>query len=380
MLPHSYSRLAIALTLGILLGGCGQAGSDAKTIASPISVQTLTLTPQPLSQDISLPGRTSASRIAEVRPQVSGIILHRLFEEGANVKAGDPLYQIDPASYQAAFNSASAQLAKSKADAEVGYKTYVRYQALVKRGLISREQFDQAEATWQQAKAQTGIDQASLEQAKIQLGYTQVRAPISGRIGISQVTEGALVTTNQTNSLATIQQLDPIYLDMTQAVNTLGDVSDSLRPGAAPKKVSLQTQTGKSYPQSGSLAFADVSVNESTGSLTLRAIIPNPQQSLLPGMFLRATIADDKPGTGLLLPQTSVTQLPGGKGAVLLVNANNQVEPRQISLGASRGDQWVIAGGLKAGERVIVSGQVKLRPGMAVKATAAIPVSTQAAG
>lgn len=352
-----------------LLSGCdGQDGQQQHAQAPAVSVYTVKSAP--LSVTTELPGRTDAYRVAEVRPQVSGIVLRRNFTEGGDVNAGDSLYQIDPATYQAAYDSAKGDLAKAQAAARIAHLTVKRYVPLVGTQYVSKQEYDQAVATAQQADASVTAAQAAVESARINLAYTKVTSPISGRIGKSSVTEGALVTNGQATALATVQQLDPIYVDVTQSSSDFMHLKQSsLQKGDGGGSVQLLMENGQPYPLKGTLQFSDVTVDESTGSITLRAIFPNPQHMLLPGMFVRARIDEGTQPDAILVPQQGVTRTPRGDATVMVVNDKNQVESRTVVAPQAVGDRWLVTEGLKNGDRVIVSGLQKVRPGVTVVAT-----------
>lgn len=352
-----------------LLSGCdGQDGQQQHAQAPAVSVYTVKSAP--LSVTTELPGRTDAYRVAEVRPQVSGIVLRRNFTEGGDVNAGDSLYQIDPATYQAAYDSAKGDLAKAQAAARIAHLTVKRYVPLVGTQYVSKQEYDQAVATAQQADASVTAAQAAVESARINLAYTKVTSPISGRIGKSSVTEGALVTNGQATALATVQQLDPIYVDVTQSSSDFMHLKQSsLQKGDGGSSVQLLMENGQPYPLKGTLQFSDVTVDESTGSITLRAIFPNPQHMLLPGMFVRARIDEGTQPDAILVPQQGVTRTPRGDATVMVVNDKNQVESRTVVAPQAVGDRWLVTEGLKNGDRVIVSGLQKVRPGVTVLAT-----------
>ncbi|WP_297116908.1 efflux RND transporter periplasmic adaptor subunit [uncultured Enterobacter sp.] len=352
-----------------LLGGCDDQGNTQQHAPAP-QVSVHVIKSGPLAVTTELPGRTDAFRVAEVRPQVSGIILRRNFEEGSDVKAGQSLYQIDPATYQAAYDNAKGELAKAQAAANIAHLTVKRYLPLVGTQYVSKQEYDQAVATAQQADAGVVAAQAGVESARINLAYTKVTSPIDGRIGKSSVTEGALVTNGQSTALATVQQLDPIYVDVTQSSNDFMRLKQtSLQKGNAASIVELLMENGQPYPLKGTLQFSDVTVDESTGSITLRAIFPNPQHLLLPGMFVRARIDEGTQPNAILVPQQGVTRTPRGEATVLVVNDKNQVELRTVEAPQAIGDRWLITEGLKNGDRVIVSGLQKVRPGVTVVAT-----------
>lgn len=361
-----------------LLTGCdGQENPQQHAQAPQVSVHIVKSAP--LAVTTELPGRTDAYRVAEVRPQVSGIILHRNFTEGSDVKAGESLYQIDPATYQAAYDNAKGELVKAQAAANIAHLTVKRYVPLVGTQYVSKQEYDQAVATAQQADASVVAAKASVESARINLAYTKVTSPINGRIGKSSVTEGALVTNGQATALATVQQLDPIYVDVTQSSSDFMRLKQqtSLQKGDT-SSVELLMENGQPYPLKGTLQFSDVTVDESTGSITLRALFPNPQHMLLPGMFVRARIDEGTQPDAILVPQQGVTRTPRGDATVLVVNEKNQVESRTVVAPQAIGDRWLITEGLKNGDRVIISGLQKVRPGVTVVAipdTAATPAS-----
>lgn len=366
--------LAVVLMLSgsLALTGCDDKQDQQGGQQMP-EVGVVTLKTEPLQITTELPGRTVAYRIAEVRPQVSGIILKRNFVEGSDIEAGVSLYQIDPATYQATYDSAKGDLAKAQAAANIAELTVKRYQKLLGTAqYISKQEYDQALADAQQATAAVVAAKAAVETARINLAYTKVTSPISGRIGKSSVTEGALVQNGQASALATVQQLDPIYVDVTQSSNDFLRLKQELANGSLKQengkaKVDLVTSDGIKFPQSGTLEFSDVTVDQSTGSITLRAIFPNPDHTLLPGMFVRARLQEGTKPTALLVPQQGVTRTPRGDATVLVVGADNKVETRQIVASQAIGDKWLVTDGLKAGDRVVVSGLQKVRPGAQVK-------------
>ncbi|EPM0860955.1 efflux RND transporter periplasmic adaptor subunit [Klebsiella aerogenes] len=368
----SHARVSLLSSLiisAVLLTGCDNTGNQqAQPQAPQVSVHVVHS--EPLSVTTELPGRTSAFRVAEVRPQVSGIILKRNFVEGSDIKAGESLYQIDPATYQAAWNSAKGDEAKAEAAAAIAHLTVKRYVPLLGTQYISQQEYDQAVATARQADADVVAAKAAVENARINLAYTKVTSPIDGRIGKSSVTEGALVTNGQADAMATVQQLDPIYVDVTESSNDFMRLKqESLQRGDDSKSVQLIMENGQPYSLKGSLQFSDVTVDESTGSITLRAVFPNPQHTLLPGMFVRARIDEGVNPQAILVPQQGVTRTPRGDATVLIVNAQNQVENREVTAAQAIGDKWLITSGLQNGDKVIVSGLQKVRPGVTVKAT-----------
>ncbi|HDX8452476.1 TPA: efflux RND transporter periplasmic adaptor subunit [Aeromonas hydrophila] len=375
MHKHILARsVGLALLASGLLTACGEQGSAQQGPGAmpPAAVDVVTLHTAPLLLTTELTGRSAPLRVAEVRPQVSGIILKRLFTEGSDVKAGQLLYQIDPAVYQAAVASAKANLAKAQANEQSARLKAKRYAELVKVKAISSQEYDDADAAWKQQLAEIGAAKAALQTANINLAYTRITAPISGRIGKSAVTEGALVTAQQADSLTSIQQLDPMYVDVRQSTADLlrlkrqvaaGKLTQDEQKGA---RVRFQLEDGSTYGEEGSLQFSDVTVDETTGMVTLRVIVPNPHQLLLPGMFMRATLQEGERAEGLLVPQTAVTRTPKGGATVMVVTADNKVELREVQLGRIVGSDWVVESGLKAGERVIVAGLQKVKPGVVV--------------
>lgn len=375
MHKHILARsVGLALLASGLLAGCGDKGEAGQGAGEmpPAAVDVVTLHAAPLQLMSELTGRTAPLRVAEVRPQVNGIILKRLFTEGSDVKAGQLLYQIDPAVYQAAVASAKANLAKAQANEQSARLKAQRYAELVKVKAISRQEYDDADAAWKQQVAEIGAAKAALQSANINLAYTRITAPISGRIGKSAVTEGALVTAQQADSLTSISQLDPMYVDVRQSTADLlrlkrqvaaGKLTQGKQDGA---KVSFQLEDGSQYGEQGTLQFSDVTVDETTGMVTLRVLVPNPHDLLLPGMFMRATLQEGERPEGLLVPQTAVTRTPKGGATVMVVTADNKVELREVQLSRVVGDSWVVESGLKTGEKVIVAGLQKVKPGALV--------------
>ncbi|MDM2986834.1 MULTISPECIES: efflux RND transporter periplasmic adaptor subunit [unclassified Citrobacter] len=365
-----------------LLAGCNDQGDTQAHPAEP-QVTVHVVESAPLAVTTELPGRTTPFRIAEVRPQVSGIVLKRNFTEGSDIEAGQSLYQIDPATYQADYDSAKGELAKSEAAAAIAHLTVKRYVPLVGTKYISQQEYDQAIADARQADAAVIAAKAAVESARINLAYTKVTSPISGRIGKSSVTEGALVTNGQATELATVQQLDPIYVDVTQSSSDFMRLRQSVEQGSLHKdntrsNVELVMENGQAYPLKGTLQFSDVTVDESTGSITLRAVFPNPQHTLLPGMFVRARIDEGIQPNAILVPQQGVTRTPRGDAIVMLFNDKDQVEARDVIATQAIGDKWLISKGLQPGDKVIVSGLQKARPGEQVKATTDAPAANAA--
>ncbi len=366
-----FTLLAVAAALS--LAGCGKQEAPAAPKSVP-QVGVVVVKAQQIAVTTVLPGRTSPYQIAEVRPQIGGIVLQRLFREGADVKAGETLYQIDPALYKATYDIAHANLAKSEANLATVKLKAERYRELVKINAVSKQDFDDAEAAEKQALADVAASQAALDTARINLDYTRIAAPISGRIGISTVTPGALLTPSQTVALTTVQRLDPIYVDVTQSSADLLRMKHALEDGllkrAGPQavKAHLLLDDNSKYALEGELAFSDVTVDQGTGTVTLRAIFPNPKHDLLPGMFVRAVLEDGINEGGLMVPQQGVTRNARGDATALVLGADGKVELRQLVVGEAVGNQWVVKSGLKAGEQLIVEGLQKVKPGMDAQA------------
>lgn len=368
--------LAVVLMLSgsLALTGCDDKPAQQQQGAGQApEVGVVTVKAAPLQITTELPGRTTAYRIAEVRPQVSGIILKRNFTEGSDVEAGVSLYQIDPATYQAAYDSAKGDLAKAQAAANIAQMTLNRYKKLLGTRYISQQDYDTAQADAQQANASVIAAKAAVENARINLAYTKVTSPISGRTGTSTVTEGALVQSGQTTALTTVQQLDPIYVDVTQSSNDFLRLKQEMANGSLKQdngkaKVELVTNDGMKYDQSGTLEFSGVTVDQTTGSITLRAVFPNPDHTLLPGMFVRAKLEEGVNPNALLVPQQGVTRTPRGDATAMVVGEGDKVEIRNITATQAIGDKWLVTDGLKSGDRVIIEGLQKVKPGVQVKA------------
>jgi membrane fusion protein (multidrug efflux system) len=363
--------IAATVVASLSLTGCNQPKPAGPPPSGPPEVGIIVVKQEKVSLTTELSGRTVPQHIAEVRPQVGGIIQKRLFSEGADVQAGQLLYQIDPASYQAAFASAKASEARSEANLIPARLKEQRYKDLVKIKAVSQQDYDDAYAAFKQAEADVALTKAAVETARINLAYTKVVAPISGRIGRSTVTDGALVTASQSAALATIQQLGSMYVDVTQSTADLLKLKQNLANGVLKKSssalVKLLLEDGSAYPLTGTLKFSEVTVDQSAGSVTLRAIFPNPNQALLPGMFVRAVLIEGVNENAILIPQRGVTRNPKGDAVVMTVGAEDKVEPRPIKVVRTVGDSWLVSGGLKAGDRVILEGLQKARPGTQVK-------------
>ena len=378
MMVPSLSRSGAALAFVILLAGCGTASNRSVPAPPPAEVGVVTLTTHPVTTTTELTGRTTATAIAEVRPQVDGIVKARLFTEGAIVRAGQPLYQIDSRLYRATRDQVAAQLASAQAAAVTAQAKVSRYNRLQSADAVARQDVDDAVATARQANASIAQYRANLRTANVNLGFTRVYAPISGRIGRSAFTVGALVTAAQTSALATISQLDPIFVDIQQSSAALLDLRESLASDAvlpASTTVRLTMENGRAYQQTGTIQFGEVSVDTSTGTVTLRARFPNPQGILMPGMFVRLTVPQTVVRNAILAPQQGVTRDAKGSATALVVGANNKVALRQITTTQAIGDKWLVTAGLKAGDRLIVQGTDKAQAGATVK-----PVAVQTKG
>ncbi|MBO3277808.1 multidrug efflux RND transporter periplasmic adaptor subunit MexA [Pseudomonas schmalbachii] len=363
--PAMRALLPALLVAMATLAGCEKSEAPQETKIPEVGV--VTLQPQVVALNSELPGRTTAYRVAEVRPQVNGIILKRLFKEGSDVKEGQQLYQIDAATYEAAYQSAQANLMSTQQQAE-------RFKLLVADEAVSKQQYADAQAAALQAKA-------SVDAAKINLRYTRVLAPISGRIGRSAVTEGALVTNGQSAALATVQQLDPIYVDVTQPSTALlrlrRELADGLleKAGKNAAKVKLFLEDGSAYPHQGTLEFSEVSVDPGTGSVTLRAVFPNPGHDLLPGMFVHAQLLEGVKKQAILAPQQGVTRDIKGQATALVLNGENKVELRVLQADRVIGDKWLVSKGLNPGDRIITEGLQYVHPGDEAKAVPASNVA-----
>jgi membrane fusion protein, multidrug efflux system len=369
-------RVKRIATMGVLIVGLITFGCPSQQAAPPpavLEVAVVTVNPERVVLTTELPGRTSAYLVAEIRPQVNGIVQERLFNEGSDVKAGSVLYQIDPAPYQAAYDNAIAALAKSEANLPPVRLKAERFKQLIALKAISQQDFDIADAALKQAEADIESSKATVESARINLKYTRVIAPITGRIGKSNVTIGALVTALQASPLAVIQQLDPIYVDATQSSATLlrlkRNIASGLLKGNGPNqtRVKLLLEDGTPYPQEGILKFSEVTVDPSTGSYILRMVFPNPKHVLLPGMYVRAVVQEGEVDRAILVPQQGVSRDPKGNPVALVVDGEGKVQQRMITVDRAIGDRWLVASGLAPGERIIVEGAQKVRPGASVK-------------
>jgi membrane fusion protein, multidrug efflux system len=370
--------LMLFIGAGLAFTGCDQITSrlNPEEETQPQSeevraVSVVTVGTQKVTLTTELPGRTSPFRMAEIRPQVNGLILKRLFTEGASVTAGQVLYQIDPAPFQAALDNAEAALARAEASLVATRLRAERYEELLADNAVSRQSYDDAAAALTQVEADIATWKASVKSARINLAYTKITAPISGRIGRSNVTEGAIVTAYQPVALATIQQLDPIFVDVPQSTIELLRMKDN-RDHAAEKnlnQVTLLMEDGTVYPHDGTLQFSDVTVDPTTGSVILRAVVPNPENILLPGMFIRARITEDVDDHAVLIPQQGVSRDAKGNPFALVVDEENQAAFRALTLDRAIEDNWLVSSGITPGEKLIVEGLLMLQPGMAVSPT-----------
>ncbi|MEA3193766.1 MAG: rane fusion protein multidrug efflux system [Betaproteobacteria bacterium] len=378
---HPLLRRIALVSMPVLLGACVQAKQQAPAPQAP-EVSVVAVRRQAVPVTTELPGRTSPYLVAQVRARVDGIVLTRGFAEGSDVKASQPLYQIDPAPYRAALDSAKAGEQKAQANLASTTALAERYKILLAGNGVSKQDYDNAVASQGQAAADLAAAKAAVQQAGINLGYTSVVSPIAGRIGVSQVTPGAYVQASAATLLTSVQQLDPIYVDLNQSsaqgLALRRDLASGRIKAQDGPKVMLFLEDGTQYRLAGKLAFTDVTVDQATGSVTVRAVFPNPDHVLLPGMFVRARIEQGVNDQAILVPQQGVTRDSKGQATALVVGADNKVAQRAIEATGTLGDQWVVEGGLADGERVIVAGTQKVQPGTTVRAVAA-PVKTAAA-
>ncbi|MFM9927605.1 efflux RND transporter periplasmic adaptor subunit [Variovorax sp. H27-G14] len=369
------ATLAAAVCAACLLAACGKPPGGAPPAQGMPTVGVVTVQPQSVALSTELPGRTVPYLIADVRPQVNGIVKTRNFREGSDVKAGSALYQIDPATYKAAYDSNVAALAKAQASLKTTRLKAERYKELVAIQAVSQQDYDDAAASLGQGEADVASAKANVETSRINLAYARVDAPISGRIGKSSVTPGALVTASQSTALATIQQLDPIYVDVTQPSASLLRLRQAMasgdlqKVGANAAKVQLMLEDGSAYPLPGRLEFSDVTVDQNTGAITLRAVFPNPDAVLLPGMYVRAVLQEGVKAQGLLVPQQAVTRDGTGKPTAYVVGSDSKLQRRVLEVDRTVGDQWLVRSGIQAGDQLVVDGQQRATPGAQVKTT-----------
>ncbi len=367
---------AIAVLAACNRDDAGSARASASGAPRPVEVGVFTVEPTAVTLTRELPGRTSAFRVAEVRARVNGIVLKRLFEEGTDVKEGQALFRIDSAPYQALLESATAQVRRAEAAVDSAKLLAERYASLIESNAISRQELDDANARLRTAQADVAAARAQLKAAKINVDYTSVTAPITGRIGRAEVTEGAYVQQASATLLATIQQLDRMYVDLTWSSQEALRMRRALESGeltssASQARVAIVLEDGREYEHPGTLQFADVSVDPTTGSISLRALVPNPKGQLLPGMFVRARIEEGSDPNGLLVPQRAVTRDQGGRPVAMVVGKDSKIERRALTTERAVGESWLVTAGLAAGDRVVVEGLQKIRPGAVVTAVPA---------
>lgn len=371
-------RVSPLLSFGliVLLAACGEQSPTPPQQGGPVPVTVTTLEARPVTLSRELPGRTNSLRIAEVRPQVSGIIQERLFEEGDRVKAGQILYRLEDATYRADLHSARAAQARAEAAVEQTRLQAARAEELFAVKAISEQDYETATANLRVAEGDLGVARAAVERNEVLLGYTRITSPIAGIIGRSVVTEGALVTANQETPLATVQQLDPIYVDVTQSSSELLQLRRALESGVASGStegapVTILLEDGSRYPHEGKLTFADVAVDPSTGRFALRAVVPNPDRLLMPGMYVRAVLSNVTLPEALLVPQQGIMRDPKGNATAMVVSGEGTAQRREVQVSRTVGDQWLVSGGLQAGDRVIVAGLQKIQEGAPVEPTEA---------
>lgn len=367
-----------ALVLFSLLAACQDKPAASPVARAPIEVGVITVTPQDAPLLLELPGRLSASQVAEIRPQVGGVVLRRLFTEGGQVKSGQPLYQVDAAALQAERAQQAAALQKAQAQLAAARVKALRDAALLEADALSRELADESAAAATQAEADVAVARAALDAAEVQLQRARIVAPISGRIEVSTVTAGALVTANQTAALTTIQQLDPMHVDIVQSSAELLALRRQLAGQTASGDVQLVLEDGSVHPQPATLQFSGVTVDGGTGTVTLRAVVPNPQGSLLPGMVVQARLEAGVDRGALLVPQQGVSRTPTGEATALVVGDGDKVERRRLTLGRAVGNQWLVTSGLRSGDRLIVEGLQRARPDILVTPVAAGSVAAGA--
>lgn len=383
MACRSYAKVLPALTLSLIAAACSK---PAPPPALPPEVGVVTLRQEPVTLTSNLPGRVAAAETSEVRPQVSGLIRRRLFAEGSLVRAGQLLYQIEDSPFRAAVGTAQGNFARAQASINATRLQSERYRDLVAINAVSRQDADNADSSAQQARADVIAQRAALDAARVNLGFTQVRAPISGRIGRSLFTPGALVQAGQTQPLATIQKLDSVYVDVTQSSAELLNLKAALSGGDVTQhgpdslSVRLTLPNGQAYPIEGKLQFSEVTVDPTTGAVTLRATFPNPAGLLLPGMYVQARLAEGVRTNAILAPQQGIVRNERGQAVALIVNAQNKLEQRVVTTDRAIGNRWIVTSGLKPGERLVVEGQLNLQPGATVRPAAPQQVAVPGAG
>lgn len=370
--PKTAYAAPFALAALLLAAGCGDRNKNAGA-PQALEVSYLSVKPESVTLSRELPGRLSAYKVAEVRARISGIVQKRLFVEGADVKEGDVLFEIDPAPYEAALDSARAALGRAEANLAALELQVSRMAGLVETNAVSKQTYDNAVANRDASRADVAAGKASVRTAEINLGYTKVTSPITGRIGRAEVTEGAYVQQGTATLLAKVQQLDPLYVDLNQSAEEVLALKQALASGGLQKgadgkaKLTVLLGNGAAYGQAGSLEFSDVSVNTSTGTVTLRGTVPNPNDDLLPGLFVRARLESGTNPEALLVPQLAVRRNNQGNGTVMVIGADNKVEVRVIETSNTVGDRWIVTKGIQAGDRIITDNLQKIRPGMPVR-------------
>jgi membrane fusion protein (multidrug efflux system) len=370
---NAYIRCLVTVPLlALILVACERQQAPAMQASMP-EVTVVTLKAEPVTLARELPGRTNAFVVAEVRPQVTGIVKERLFIEGSRVEAGQPLYQLDDAIYRADVNSAKALLVRAQAAVDIARFNAERAEKLIVSRAISEQDLVNAKAVLHQAEADVGVADARVSTAEVKLGYARITSPIEGRIGKSTVTRGALVTADQNDPLTTVQQLDPIYVDLMRSANELLELRRKLSSGSARKTegipVTIVLEDGSRYEHDGELTFTDVAVDPMTGSYALRVVVPNPDNLLMPGMYVRAIVSSAVLDNGLLVPQQAVTRDAKGNASAMIVTPDGTVEQRAVQTGQTIGDKWLVNSGLVEGDRVVVEGLQKIQPGIQVTAT-----------
>lgn len=374
--PPSWLRAVSLLFASAFVVGCEDA-AVAPGEAPPPAVSVVTLAPERVTLTRELPGRTRAFLISEVRPLVTGIVRERLYDEGHYVEAGEPLYQLDDATYRAAYQSAQASLQRAEVAADIARINAGRAEELIEVNAVSDQELRNLQATQRQAQADVAVAKAQLETARLRVEYARIRSPIAGRAGISTVTPGALVTADQSTALTTVQQLDPMYVDVTQSASELlnlrRQLSETALRLADDIPVTILMDDGSKYPHEGSLTVADATVDPTTGSVAMRIVVPNPDLMLLPGMYVRAQVGNAVLDNALLAPQRGITHDPRGQAIAMVLNDDNVVEQRVVQIGQAVGNQWLVKEGLAAGDRVIVEGLQKIQAGQPAQLT---PLST----
>ncbi|PJK01955.1 efflux transporter periplasmic adaptor subunit [Lysobacteraceae bacterium NML03-0222] len=364
------TALSMLIASSLFLTACGKAPEQQNAAPPPMPVTVVTLKAESVALTRELAGRANASQVAEVRPQVSGIVERLMFNEGGSVRAGQVLYQIDQTAFRAAANSAQASLARAQAALTTARLNAERSAELVKIDAVSRQEDETAQAQLRQAQADVNAARAQVQSAQVPLGFSRVTAPISGRISHSAVTRGALVTAAQGTALATIQQLDPMYVEVTQSSSELlqlrREIEDGQSQASGSVPVEILLEDGSVFPHAGQLRFAEATVNPATGSVLLRVVVPNPEQLLLPGMYVKARLTNAQRQGALLAPQQGITRDAKGNATALVVNAENKVEPREVKVSRAIGDKWLVESGLAAGDKLIVAGFQKIGPGAEV--------------